>query len=179
MRIRASECLPASDLHARQRGGSPTAFPKGGHSKRTAAICKLFQTELTRAFLLRDASGRLILISVPCATPIVALDKGNAEAMAQALETVRGQGLFLWQALKKEFPLQLDLATCDSSAANLLYEAHMSARAIADSGPAHSHWRLRVACEIHLLSRVVARCYGGVSSHISGMLAVALACRLA
>lgn len=111
-------------------------------AKRTAAAAKLFQTELCRSFVVHvAATGRYIVVAIPCITPVLALEKCDGEGIMHAMQTRIRHGAFLWAALRKRFPLRLDISTCDSSSANLRYEAAMGRRNGA------GQLRLRLACQ--------------------------------
>ena len=76
---------------------------QGQRAERTAGKCKLWQSELCVAFLVRvPQSGRLLLLRHPLTCPLQVSDMATAEAM---LPVQRGQAAVpLWPAVKEVFP---------------------------------------------------------------------------
>ena len=117
--------------------------------------------------LLQKPDKSLISIVVPYSSPILHVESCNAESLYAVMQDRLKLGP-LWHQLRSLFPLQLNISTCDSASSNLKYEAALASEQL---------HRLRLPCEVHLLSRVASRTYAAVAADISGMIAMCLASR--
>jgi hypothetical protein len=147
-----------------------------------AGPTKLLQVELCLSLSVRNLKNDTVqLLVVPhIATPVTAIETSSAEAIHAVLVERLGLGAIM-KALQDVFPVCAHTSTCDSASSNLRYEAFQSASSNRlqprIERPPQLSLRLRLACDIHAISRVGTRSYAPISFDISGLVAVCLTCR--
>ena len=139
----------------------------GGNETKSTA--KILQTDAALIVLFSaGAMGRLHAWHMPLVCPLQVLDHATADVMKHALED--SLRVALLTAVRRKFPLQVDIVTSDKNSANIKAED-----AIGQDEP--RTLRLRQPCNVHCLHTAAGFALSGVQGCISGAVAFALAQR--
>ncbi|CAE7197677.1 unnamed protein product [Symbiodinium sp. CCMP2592] len=137
-------------------------------AREDGGAAKVLQTQMDITVLMQHLpSGKFFSLAVPCQSWLQAIDRTTAETTVAA-QTSLLQMIPGLNELTEKSKFRIDLTCTDRFAANVKAERHMSS---AINGVV-SHQ----LCDIHRLAGCQSRVLGMVDSHITGMIATALAC---
>ena len=155
-----------------------TPLPVRGKEKgcgHTPVTTKLLQCEcIISLSYISNSTGEIAIVRVPVTTPVLAMETCSAETLYEALQSRLHIGT-LTSKLKSLFASAFALSVCDSAKSNLRYEAFLFNTV---TNEARTQFKLRVACEVHMMSRASTRAYTPIGADIAGLIAVALTCSL-
>ncbi|CAE7215305.1 unnamed protein product [Symbiodinium sp. CCMP2592] len=137
-------------------------------AREDGGAAKVLQTQMDITVLMQHLpSGKCFSLAVPCQSWLQAIDRTTSETTVAA-QTALLQMIPCLDELTEKSKFRIDLTCTDRFAANVKAERHMSS---AINGVV-SHQ----LCDIHRLAGCQSRLLGMVDSHITGMIATALAC---
>ena len=148
---------------------------------RTTTTTKLLQVERAEAFVVRDVvSKKFLCVVLPQAVPVLPMAQCVGETLWTAIEH-RLSWSPVWLQFCELFKFQAGLSVCDGASSNGRYEAavlqSMLSRRKSDRAAGKTKARLRLFCEVHMLSTIVGRSYAALTSEISGLISLCLASR--
>ena len=120
-------------------------------------------------FVMKDRSGNFLHIVHPMSVPLQVADSSAGEVVYEMCRRVQDiPGL---QAMRAQFPLNIDMASTDSASSNKRGETAF----FTDNKLAHLF--LHLFCDVHWIHTIQGRAYGVVSNIVAGCVSFSLAQR--